>query len=151
MPGAANKPVFRKPSRVEAIFNGAFGFVVGLGMGPSYMYLLQVKGRRTGRNYSLPVNLLEFQGKKFLVAPRGRTQWVRNAEASDQITLRKGKFRRNYRLRPLADSDKLEILKLYLDSYKSAVQRYFSIPAGSPPDAFRNVAADYPVFELIPS
>jgi F420H(2)-dependent quinone reductase len=151
MPEPATNPAFRKPSRVESIFNRAFGFLVGLGIGPNYVYLLQVRGRKTGRMYSSPVNLLEFRGKKVLVAPRGRTQWARNAEASNQITLKRGRFQRNYRLRPLADSDKLEVLKLYLDSYKSAVQRYFSIPAGSPPEAFRNVAADYPAFELIPS
>jgi hypothetical protein len=40
---------------------------------------------------------------------------------------------------------------LYLDSYKSAVQRYFPVPAGSPAAAFRDIAANYPVFELLPA
>src|SRR6266481_3052195 len=67
-------PAFRKPSAVEAFFNRAFGFPVGLGIAPGYMRLLQVRGRKTGRSYSSPVNLLQVDGKAYLVAPRGRTQ-----------------------------------------------------------------------------
>ena len=58
---------------------------------------------------------------------------------------------RKYRLRPIPDAEKPKILKLYLDSYKSAVQRFFPVPAGSPPSAFRDIASSYPVFELVPS
>jgi len=144
-------PAFRKPSAAEGFFNKALGFLVGLGIGPRYMQLLQVPGRKTGRIYSTPVNLLEFKGKPFLVAPRGRTQWVRNAEAVGEITLKRGSVQRKYRLRPVPDSGKPEILKLYLDSYPSAVQRYFPVRAGSAPEAFRDIARNYPVFELIPA
>ena len=144
-------PAFRKPSVVEAFFNRAFGFLVGLGIAPGYMRLLQVRGRKTGRSYSSPVNLLQVDGKAYLVAPRGRTQWVRNAEATGEIVLKRGSVRRKYRLRPLSDPEKPEILKLYLESYKSAVQRYFPVPAGSPAAAFRGIASNYPVFELLPA
>lgn len=113
------------------------------------MQLLQVRGRKTGRIYSSPVNLLQVSGKLYLVAPRGRTQWVRNAESSGEVVLKRGKTRNRYRLRAIPDGEKLEILKLYLDSYKSEVQRYFSVPAGSPAAAFRDISSDYPVFELL--
>lgn len=116
-----------------------------------YMQLLQVRGRKTGRVYSSPVNLLEVAGKPYLVAPRGRTQWVRNAEATGEILLKRGRQERKYRLRPVPDAEKPEILKLYLDSYKSAVQQYFPVPAGSQVAAFREIAANYPVFELLPA
>lgn len=142
-------PAFRKPSALEALFNRAFGFLVGLGIGPRYMQLLQVRGRKTGRVYSSPVNLLESGGKLFLVAPRGRTQWVRNAEAAGEVSLKKGSAPSRYRLRALSDTEKPEILRAYLNRYKSTVQRYFSVPAGSPPESFRSVARDYPVFELL--
>jgi deazaflavin-dependent oxidoreductase (nitroreductase family) len=142
-------PVFQRPSALEAVFNRAFGFLVGLGWAPGYMQLLQVRGRKTGRIYSSPVNLLQVSGKLYLVAPRGRTQWVRNAESSGEVVLKRGKTRNRYRLRAIPDGEKLEILKLYLDSYKSEVQRYFSVPAGSPAAAFRDISSDYPVFELL--
>ena len=145
----AQASLFRKPSPLEALFNRALGLLVGLGMGPVYMQLLQVRGRKTGRVYSTPVNLLQVAGKPYLVAPRGRTQWVRNAEATGEILLKRGREERKFRLRLVPDGEKPEILKLYLDSYKSAVQQYFPVPAGSPAAAFRDIAANYPVFELL--
>jgi deazaflavin-dependent oxidoreductase (nitroreductase family) len=142
-------PAFRAPSALERIFNRLFGFLVGIGWGFSYNYLLQVRGRKSGNLYSTPVNLLEIGGKKFLVAPRGRTQWVRNAEAAGEIVLKKGSARQQFRLRPLAGDEKLEILKAYLDTFQREVQRYFPVPAGSPVEAFAELAETYPAFELL--
>lgn len=139
---------FLKPSATEQFFNRAFGFLVGLGIGPSYCYLLQVRGRKSGKLYSTPVNMMEIGGKHLLVAPRGRTQWVRNAEASGQITLKRGSYNKVFRLTEIGTPGKLSILKEYLDRYHSAVQRYFTVRAGSPVDAFAEVAERYPVFEL---
>jgi deazaflavin-dependent oxidoreductase (nitroreductase family) len=142
-------PEFRAPSAVERLFNRIFGSLVGLGLGFSYNYLLQVRGRKSGRIYSTPINLLEFGGKRFLVAPRGRTQWVRNAEAAGEVTLKKGRKQQRFQLRRVADAEKPEILKAYLDNFKREVQRYFPVPAGSPILAFEKVTQSYPVFELI--
>jgi len=144
-------PAFRAPSAGERFFNRVFGFLVGLGLGFSYNYLLQVRGRKSGKIYSTPIDLLELNGKKFLVAPRGRTQWVRNAEAAGEVTLKKGSKRSQFRLRPLSDAEKLPILKAYLDTFKREVQRYFPVPAGSPPEAFRELVSSYPAFELVPA
>ena len=83
-------PAFRAPSPAEKIFNRAFGFLVGLGLGFPYNYLLQVRGRKSGKVYSTPIDLLERNGRRYLVAPRGRTQWVRNAETAGEVTLKKG-------------------------------------------------------------
>ncbi len=143
-------PAFREPSAGERFFNRIFGFLVGLGLGFSYNYLLEVRGRKTGKLYSTPINLLKLQGKRYLVAPRGRTQWVRNAEAAGEVTLKKGSSRQKFRLRPIPDVDKPIILKAYLDTFKREVQRYFSIPAGSPSEAFSAIAGSYPAFELLP-
>ncbi len=144
-------PEFRAPSAVERIFNRVFGFLVGMGLGFSYNYLVQVRGRKSGKLYSTPIDLLEINGKKFLVAPRGRTQWVRNAEAAGEVTLKKGSKRHKFRLRPLSEAEKPEILKAYLDQFRSAVQRYFPVAAGSPAQAFSGIVQSYPAFELIPA
>ncbi|HET6180779.1 MAG TPA: nitroreductase/quinone reductase family protein [Candidatus Sulfotelmatobacter sp.] len=144
-------PAFREPTPVEKIFNRSFGFIVGLGLGPSHIYLLQVRGRKSGKLFSTPVDLLELEGKRYLVAPRGRTQWVRNAEAAGEITLKKGSRLQKFRLRPISDADKLPILKAYLDSFKREVQQYFPVTAGSLPEAFAPVAESYPAFELLAS
>ena len=57
-------------------------------------------------------------------------------------TLKKGRSQQSYRLRPVADAEKPELLKGYLDSFKTTVQRYFPIPAGSPAQAFASVACE---------
>ncbi|MBZ5650169.1 MAG: nitroreductase family deazaflavin-dependent oxidoreductase [Acidobacteriia bacterium] len=144
-------PSFRAPSAGERVFNRIFGFVVGLGLGFSHNYLLQVRGRKSGKIYSTPIDLLELGGKRFLVAPRGRTQWVRNAEAAGEVTLKKGSKRQQLRLRALSDQEKPEILKAYLDQFKREVQRYFPVPAESPVETFRELVQSYPAFELTPT
>jgi deazaflavin-dependent oxidoreductase (nitroreductase family) len=145
---ASSPPVFRPPTAAERTFNRLFGFLVGIGLGMSHNYLLQVRGRKSGKVHSTPVDLLEWEGKRVLVAPRGRTQWVRNAEAAGEIALKKGWTRQLFHLRPLADAEKPAILKAYLDRFKTTVQRYFPIPAGSPLQAFQDLAPSYPAFEL---
>ena len=146
----AGQPEFRKPSSTERLFNRAFGFLVGLGLGFSHNYALQVRGRKSGTIYSTPINLLELKGKKFLVAPRGRAQWVRNAEVAGEITLKRGRNVQKFRLRPLSGAEKLGVLKAYLDRFKREVQTYFPVPAGSPVAQFEGIADSYPAFELIP-
>jgi len=143
-------PSFRQPTAIERAFNKTFGFLVGLGLGFSYNYLLQVRGRKSGKIYSTPIDLLQIDGKRFLVAPRGRAQWVRNAEAAGEVTLKKGSQRNKFGLRTLSDQEKPAILKAYLDQFKREVQGYFPVPAGSPLEAFRDLAQNYPAFELIP-
>ena len=142
-------PAFREPTAVEKLFNRSFGFIVGLGLGPSHIYLLEVRGRKSGKLFTTPVDLLELDGKRYLVAPRGRTQWVRNAEAAGEITLKKGSKRLKFRLLAISDADKPPILKAYLDSFRREVQTYFPIPAASPAESFAAIAGSYPAFELV--
>lgn len=147
----STESAFRKPTAMERAFNSAFGFLVGLGLGLKHNYLVQVRGRKTGKIYSTPIDLLEINGKRFLVAPRGRTQWVRNAEAAGEVLLKKGRKRQRFAICPIADGDKPELLKAYLDQFKTTVQRYFPVPAGSAASAFAAIASTYPVFELVSS
>jgi deazaflavin-dependent oxidoreductase (nitroreductase family) len=141
---------YNKPTTLARAFNKLFGLLVGFGLGLPHNYLLQVRGRKSGRVYSTPVDVLSRDGKRYLVAPRGHTQWVRNAIASGAVSLKKGRRSETFGIRILLDDEKPEILKSYLDHYKRTVQRYFPVSAGSPPEAFRSLTADYPVFELIP-
>lgn len=138
-----------EPSSLEKTFNRVFGFLAGIGLSPSFIYLLRVRGRKSGKLYSTAVNLVHLNGKEYLVAPRGRTQWVRNAEAAGEITLKRGASRK-LKLRQLADSEKPPVLKLYLTHYKSAVGKFFPIAPDAPLESFAEIASGYPAFELIP-
>ena len=146
--GDVVKTDFRQPNVFDRTVNRAFGFFLKLGIGLRHNYLLEVHGRKTGRVHSTPVNLIEFKDRKYLVAPRGYTQWVRNVEASGEVTLIRGARRERVRLHAVSDEMKPEVLKAYLDRFKLTVQRYFPISAGSPPEALRPLSANYPVFEV---
>jgi len=141
---------FERPSPTERLFNKVFGFLVGLGLGLSHNFVLEVRGRKTGRRYSTPVDVLVLDGRRYLVAPRGDTSWVRNALASGTIVLKKGRRREELRVRPLSADEKPAVLKAYLDRFKTVVQRYFPVPAGAPESAFAPLVDRYPAFELLP-
>ena len=139
---------FERPTTVERWFNSIIGVLVRAGIGLPDMRILEVHGRKSGRLYALPVDLLPRDGKLYLVAPRGRAEWVRNAEASGSVVLRRGRRVERYRLRALSDAEKPPILEAYLDRFRREVQRFFPVPAGSPADAFVSLASRYPAFEL---
>src|SRR5271166_4238804 len=113
---------FLKPTTLEKIFNGAFGLIVRYGGGLKYNYELEVRGRKSGKVFRTPVNLLEFKGKRFLIGTRGETQWARNARAAGEIVLRKGSERMAFKLRELDNAEKPEILKEFLLRFAKTVQ-----------------------------
>ena len=138
----------KPPTAIEAIFNRVFGWLVGVGLAPAPFYVLAVRGRKSGRIYSTPVDVLLRGDRRYLVAPRGHTQWVRNAKASGTVTLRRGRVADRYILREVEGREKAEVLKAYLDTFRRQVQRFFPVPAGSPAEQFVVLADRYPVFEL---
>jgi len=139
---------FIRPSFIARAVNRFYGWLTGFGGGPSYSYLLQVKGRKTGQTRSVPVNVLRHNHKLFLVATRGHTQWSRNAFADGRVILKKGRVQLEFGLRVLPDAEKPEILKAYLTRFNWMVRRFFPVPADSPLAAFVGIADRYPVFEL---
>ena len=141
---------FQRPNFFERLLNRGIGALVGLGIGLPDMRVLEVRGRKSGKLYSLPIDLLSEGGRLYLVAPRGYAEWVRNAEVAGAVTLRRGGRAERYRLRALPDAEKPPILKAYLDRFRREVQRYFPVPAGSPPEVFATHAPRYPAFELTP-
>jgi deazaflavin-dependent oxidoreductase (nitroreductase family) len=140
---------FQKESGVARFFNRVMGRAVKIGFAPGYMRLLEVRGRKSGKTFTTPVNILEFEGKRWLVAARGETAWARNARAAGHVVLRRGSLAESLMVRELADADKPAVIKAFLDRFASQVQSFFEVPAGSPVEAFRASASRTPVFELI--
>ncbi len=140
---------FQKESTLDRFFNRLMGRLLRLGFAPGYMRLLEVRGRKSGKLFTTPVNLLEFNGRRILVAARGETAWARNARAAGRVTLRRGASAESLTVRELADADKPEVIKAFLDRFASQVQRFFEVKAGSPAADFRAVCSRTPVFELV--
>lgn len=140
---------FLRPSPVERIFNRLFGVAISIGLGLGHNYVVEVKGRKSGKLYSTPIDLLEIGARRYLVAPRGETNWVLNARAARRITLRKGGHRQEFAVRELAAAERPPFLRAYLDRFAPTVQRYFPIGRGAAESAFVPIANRYPVFELM--
>jgi deazaflavin-dependent oxidoreductase (nitroreductase family) len=141
---------FREPNLFDRLLNRTVGSLVGLGFGLRHNYLLQVRGRKSGRLYSTPIDLLDFRGRRFLVAPRGRTQWVRNAETAGEVSLKKGARQEKFRIRPVSDNEKPEILQAYVARFKLTVQRFFPVQAGGH-SILRRYCRTLPGFRAAPS
>jgi deazaflavin-dependent oxidoreductase (nitroreductase family) len=77
--------------------------------------VLAVKGRKSGEWRTTPVNRLTHEGCRYLVAPRGETQWVRNLRAVGAGELRVGKRAESFRGRELSDDEKVSVLHAYLN------------------------------------
>ena len=140
---------FQKESALDRFFNRLMGRMVGLGIAPGYMRLLEVRGRKSGKLFTTPVNLLELNGRRILVAARGETAWARNARAAGRVTLRRGAKSESLKVLELVDADKPELIKAFVDRFASQVQRFFDVKAGSPAADFRAVCSRTPVFELV--
>ena len=139
---------FIPPGPIAGAVNRLYGSLTRLGLSMPYSFLLSVPGRRTGEMRSVPVNLLQSNGKLFLVATRGHTQWARNARASRKILLTRGRLRMEFSLRVVPDNEKPAVLRSYLSRFKWMAWRFFPLPSGSPLATFEPIAARYPVFEL---
>jgi deazaflavin-dependent oxidoreductase (nitroreductase family) len=113
--------------------------------------VLAVKGRSTGEWRTTPVNLLPYEGRRYLVAPRGETQWVRNLRVAGTGELRLGRRAETFRGRELTDEEKVPVLREYLRRWKAEVGIFFE---GTGPDAsddqLRAIAPKHPAFEVLP-
>ena len=140
-----------EPTGADRIFNGAIAALARLGVGVYGARILAVRGRRTGAWRSVPVNVLEHAGGRYLVAPRGETEWVRNLRASGRGELRLGRRRESFRIAEVRDEDKAPLLREYLRRWAFEVKRFFPELSPDAPDAsFRGVAGRYPVFRVEP-
>jgi F420H(2)-dependent quinone reductase len=122
-----------------------------LGVGPRGLRVLSVRGRNSGEWRDTPVNLLTFAGRRYLVAPRGQTQWVRNLRVSREARLTLGRVTETVEVEEVADPDKPPILRAYLAAWAREVQRFFpGLDPEARDEAFVPVAARYPVFRIVP-
>ena len=106
-------------------------------------------GRTSGEPRRTVVNLLTVDGVRYLVAPRGETQWVRNLRAAGSGTLRVGRRTEAFTADGFADDAKPEIIRAYLKAWAWEVGRFFEgITADSPDADIAAVAAGFPVFRI---
>ena len=119
----------------------------GLSLGGARV--LSVRGRKSGEWHDTPVNPLTFAGHRYLVAPRGETQWVRNLRVSREARLTLGRTTEPITVEEVADREKPAILRAYLGAWGWQVKAFFpGVDANASDDALARIASDHPVFRI---
>ena len=131
------------------IFNRLVQLLTRLGVSVYGSRILAVRGRKSGEWRTTPVNLLEYQGQCYLVAPRGVTEWVRNIRVSGGGELRLGARRQSIRVVELTDADKPALLRYYLQRWKWEAGQFFAgVDANAPQSEIERIAPNHPVFRI---
>ncbi len=133
------------------VFNGLVAAFTRLGISVLGSRVLEHRGRKSGEARHTPVNLLTVDGRDYLVAPRGETQWVRNVRADGgRLALILGRRRTPYVATEVTDDEaKVAVLRPYLRRWKAEVGVFFNgVTADSTPEELDAEAERHPVFEL---
>lgn len=145
---------YREPGWfTRVVFNGSVAGFTRLGISVWGSRVLEVRGRKSKEPRRTPVNLLRLEGREYLVAPRGETQWVRNLRADGgRLALLLGHQREERHATELADSDKVPVLRAYLRRWKAEVGAFFEgVGPDSTDDELDGIAPRHPVFLLEPA
>jgi deazaflavin-dependent oxidoreductase (nitroreductase family) len=131
------------------VFNRMVAVATRLGLSVAGSRVLEVKGRKSGEWRKTPVNLLELDGRRYLVAPRGNTQWVRNIRVSGGGRLVLGRRAEEFSAAEVPLVERPPLLRAYLEKWKWEVGAFFGGvgPDASDEDLLR-IAPDHPVFRL---
>jgi deazaflavin-dependent oxidoreductase (nitroreductase family) len=131
------------------VFNRLVAGLTRAGISVLGSRVLEVPGRKTGEPRRTPVNLLEYEEARYLVAPRGHTQWVRNLRASGEGKLWLGRRAEPFRAVELSDEMKPPLLRAYLKRWKAEVGVFFGgVGPDSSEEELLRIAPDHPVFRL---
>ena len=132
------------------MLNAVVRLLVRVGLAGRHTYVLTVVGRKTGRRYSTPVTLVEDADGRWLVAPYGERNWVKNARAAGWVELSRAGKNERLHVTELSDAEAGPVLRNYLR--KAPVTRpFFDVRASDPVDAFIAEASRHPVFRLGPN
>ena len=133
------------------VFNRGVAWLTRLGVSVAGSRVLEVRGRKSGEPRRTPVNPLTLEDGRYLVAPRGHTQWVRNLRARGEGRLLVGRRAEQFSAREIPDDEKSAILRAYLKRWKWEVGAFFGgVGPDSPEDELRRIAPDHPIFRISP-
>jgi deazaflavin-dependent oxidoreductase (nitroreductase family) len=144
------QPRFQEPGWfTKHVFNPLVAGLTRLGIPLAGSRVLEVKGRKSGEWRKTPVNPLDFEGERFLVAPRGHAQWVRNMRASGGGRLVVGRRVEEFGAIELPDAEKAPVLRAYLEKWAWEVGAFFGgVGPESTDEELVAIAPDHPIFRI---
>ena len=129
------------------VLNTLMRALLRVDIAPSDMYLLTVRGRRTGARHSTPVTLVERDGGRWLVAPYGAVGWVRNARAAGRVRLARGHRSEDLQIDEIGSDEAAGVLQAYVRNVR-VVRPYFDAAPDDGLAAFAAEISRHPVFRL---
>ena len=117
-----------------------------VGPGNYPMYLLTVRGRKSGQPRTIPIVILEQNGKRYLASPYGMVNWVRNLRAAREAILTRGRRAETVTARELSEGEAALVLRA--DIKRNPFARYFGVTADSSLEEFERAAVSHPLFAL---
>lgn len=132
------------------VFNRVVARLTKLGISLMGSRVLSVRGRKSGDWRSTPVNLMTLDGQRYLVAPRGHTQWVKNLRANTEGRLQLGRKVETFRAEEIPDAEKTPVLRYYLKKWSWEVGTFFEgdVTKNSPDEVLHHIAPGVPVFKI---
>jgi hypothetical protein len=140
---------YEEPNRAARAANAAIRWLAEMGISIAGTRALRVRGRKSGKQRGVVINLLTVDGVDYLVSPRGNTQWARNVRAAGVVEM--GPRWRSERLRvtEVDDAAKPEVLRRYLARWYWQVKGYVAgLTPESSDEQLRAAAPTIPVFVL---
>lgn len=129
--------------------NRVFTVMTRFGIGKGYRYILTVQGRKSGEPRSTPVDVMESDGRRWLVAAYGVTNWVHNTRAAGQVAISRGGRSENLRTVELGPAESVPVLRQYLREVP-VTRAYFDVTEDSTDEEFAAESVLHPVFRLLP-
>ena len=139
---------YKKPGTATILMGRAMMLATKLGFSPAGAWTLAVKGRSSGEVRTAPVNPLEVGGVRYLVAPRGETQWVRNIRVSGGGELRLGKKRQAISVKEIEDAEKPDLIAAYLERWGNVTRSHFGTTKEPSAAELERLAGRTPVFRI---
>ena len=140
---------YEKPNRAARAANAAIRWLAEMGVSIAGTRALRVRGRKTGKQRAVVINLLTVDGVDYLVSPRGNTQWARNVRAAGVVELGPRWRRARVRATEVDDAVKPEVLRRYLARWYWQVKGYVAgLTPGSTDEQLLAAAPSIPVFAL---
>jgi deazaflavin-dependent oxidoreductase (nitroreductase family) len=138
-----------KPRGFEVYVNRALNLLPKLGLGVWGARTLAVRGRKSGEWKTVAVNLLSLDGERYLVAPRGQTQWVRNIRVAGGGELRLGRRTEPFTVTELPDIEKLPVLRRYLERWGWELGQFFEgVTKNATDEQLAEISPGFPVFRI---
>ncbi len=140
---------YRRPTKLTQAFNRVVGWLASRGLTPSDTITLEVKGRRSGMVRSNVVTWVEQDEERYLVSPRGESEWVRNVRAADGEAVIRHRGQQRVRLEEVPAEERAPIIKAYLAKTAMATRQHFGVDPKAEIEEFEAIAASHPVFRIV--